>query len=119
MINFRRIIKIFGTNKNTAVASDALVSSSAIRNSDLPSTDYDSKSENLVKGNGKNLTNTVEVGGIAPPDSWMVSPNPHCATPTADTLYQENKVSENQSQGGRGNRDGNVGQRRQRDVKLP
>lgn len=53
MIDFKKIIKIFRRNKNTAVASDALVSSSVARNSDLPSTNYDNKLENNEKINEK------------------------------------------------------------------
>ncbi|NCQ16662.1 hypothetical protein GW814_03390, partial [Candidatus Falkowbacteria bacterium] len=54
-----------------------------------------SKPRNLVKGKENNLTNTVEVGGIAPPDSRMTSRSPHYATPTADSLYHKNQTAEN------------------------
>ncbi|MFH1656662.1 MAG: DNA gyrase subunit A [Candidatus Nealsonbacteria bacterium] len=57
-------------------------------NFSLSSYNQYSKPETFVK-----LLNqkTVEVGRIAPPDSWMISQSPHYATPTAFSLYHSCK----------------------------
>jgi len=45
-------------------------------------------SKNLVKFFFGDTQKAVEVGGIAPPDSWVIIQSPHYVTPTALPLYQ-------------------------------
>ena len=69
-----------------------LESSNLAQNSGLSSYDNCIKPNNSVKSLPKDNLKTVEVEGIEPSDSWMISQNPRQVTPTADSLYQdENK----------------------------
>jgi len=58
---------------------ERLWESNIVQNSSLPSKIKVAKLADFVKA--------LEVGGFAPPDSWMVSQSPHYATPTANLVY--------------------------------
>jgi len=42
----------------------------------------------------QSIHEAVEVGGIAPPDSWMISQNPHYGIPTAPVFYHDPIVNQ-------------------------
>jgi|GEM_PF-329783 len=57
--------------------------------SGLSSYGYYTRLKNFVKGAFGDNLGTLEVGGIEPPGSWMISPSPHHATPRAYSSYHE------------------------------
>jgi len=77
------------TNKKSAFGADSSEFSNAMWYSGLSSYFQYSKAKNFVKGYTKNNLKTLEVGGIAPPNSWMTIQSPHCVTPRAVLLYHK------------------------------
>ena len=77
------------TKQKTAEISGFSGISNVMQNSGLPSYFHYSRPKNLVKRSSiTENKKSLEVGGIAPPDSWMAIPSPHYVTPRASLLYQ-------------------------------
>ncbi|MBU4360746.1 hypothetical protein KKA66_02760, partial [Patescibacteria group bacterium] len=77
-------------NTKTAKISGSVENINLMRDSGLSSINNNSTSTDNVKSTTTDeLENetSVEMGGIEPPSSWMISQNTRQATPTADLLY--------------------------------
>lgn len=82
-------------NKKPASGADSLRESNVVvskNDPELPFTIQYSRYKNIVNRESPNTRNTVEVGGIEPPDPRMAIPGPRHATPTASASYQDKKL---------------------------
>ncbi|MFY9462668.1 MAG: hypothetical protein WAP52_00595 [Candidatus Sungiibacteriota bacterium] len=82
-------------NQKAAQNAASLGVSSTMQDSGLSTYSYYSRLKKNVKRPTRNIHEAVEVGGVAPPDSWMTNPSPHCATPTAFQFYHDPQPSPN------------------------
>ncbi|MFH1610473.1 MAG: hypothetical protein ABIA91_01145, partial [Patescibacteria group bacterium] len=78
-------------NKKTAKISDSLESINLMQNSGLSPVDNYITDKDDVKFSSQ--IKTMEVRGIEPPNSWMISQSSHQATPMVGSLYQKNSTS--------------------------
>jgi len=78
-------------NQKTAKKMAVLESSNSARKSGLSTYNQYSKAKNFVKSKTVDNSKTVEMEGIEPPDSWLISQSSRQAIPTASLLYQKKK----------------------------
>ncbi len=78
--------------QETAPFGTASTSANVMQIPGLSSVSNDNIPKNPVKVKSILKEKTVEVGGFAPPDPWMISQGPHCVTPTAGVYFQMRRI---------------------------